>query len=155
MIFSGKLPGGAHDVEVAAGLLYGLLARELAAPVLVDRLCRVVFVVGRALLAVEYFVRADVGDGNAGGGAGPGNVAAALTVDGERCRRVALGGSGVGPGRGVDHDLRAERLDRLTYGGGRSDVECSVAGRANLVLGERALERGSQPSTDGTGRGAT
>ena len=109
-------PRRAHDQVVRVRVRRGPLARQLGAPVLLDRRGGVGLHVRLALAAVEDVVGRDVE--HAPGGLG--HVARAFLVHGVGGRAVALGPVDVGVGRAVDHRRAGERL---AHRGGVGHVE--------------------------------
>ncbi len=88
------------------GRLHVPLPLQLGAAISVDGIGRLVLPVGLPLRAVEHLVGTDVDYGRASPGAGLGHVAAPLAVDQQGPLGIRLTAGGVGPGSGVDDQLR-------------------------------------------------
>ena len=134
-------PRGPHDRVLGVGLGDRVLARELRAPVGLQRRDGVGLDPRLALGAVEDVVGRDVHDARARAAAAARDVAGAVAVDAQRARLVGLGAVDVGVRGAVDDRARARRRRRRASTWSASVMSRSAASSATTSWPRRAASR--------------
>ena len=118
---------------------------ELGAPVSPGGRGRIVLAIRPVERAVEHVVGREMQEGNAEPRRGFGHMARPFAVDLSASRLLRLGLVDRGIGGGVDHDVRARRLEPGEDGGAVGEVERRPAERDDLGLVARALDAARSP----------
>ncbi|MNZ48352.1 hypothetical protein D3C78_660940 [compost metagenome] len=133
-------PAATQDQVRPAGRSDGLFAAQLAVPVDIQRCAGVGFPVWPAEAAVEHVVGGVVQQPGAQRGGLLGHHGGSLGVEGEGCRRLALGLLHRGVRRGVDHQLRSFGLQHAAQRG--PVVQVQFGAGQHLQFAEAGQQRG-------------
>ncbi|MNF88499.1 hypothetical protein D3C84_709950 [compost metagenome] len=126
-------PAATQDQVRPAGRSDGLFAAQLAVPVDIQRCAGVGFPVWPAEAAVEDVVGGVVQQPGAQRGGLLGHHGGSLGVEGEGCRRLALGLLHRGVRRGVDHQLRPLTTQALAQRGPVVQVQLGAGQRLQIA----------------------